>query len=312
MPRTSGVTKTFQLVASVILSALLLHAAGPAPVLNKPQLEKYLRYAEGFTASVHFLIDDPTSSPFPNYYRVVVHLTTDAGARLDRVYYVTPDGQKLINGSIWDLQMSPFTESLSHMPDGGYSFGPANAKVKIVIFSDFECPFCKEFAKTIRGNLAQKYPGEVRVVFENFPIDSLHPWARAAAEASHCIGDQNPAAFWSFHDWIFSHQEEVKKDNLRAKVLAFAKDQNLDSSKIESCIDQRSDKAAVDNEVAAGKQLQVQQTPTVFINGRTVPGALPWPSLDSVIQLELNRPASVPDAKAEECCQLPIPAVRNK
>jgi protein-disulfide isomerase len=239
-------------------------------------------------------------------------LTTDAGGKLDRVYYLTADGQKLVNGSLWDLKMSPFAESLSHMPEGGYGFGPEDAKVKLVIFSDFQCPYCREFAKVLRDNVTQKYPKDVRVLFEDFPIDALHPWARAASEASHCVGDQNPAAFWAFHDWIFQHQTEIKKENLREKVLGFAKDQNLDAGKLQTCMDTHADAAAVDANLAAGRQLQVSQTPTFFINGRMVPGALPWPSLDTVIQLELHRPASVPDGKKAECCQIAVPVVGKK
>ncbi len=299
-------------LAGVVLSALLLRAASAAPPLNKPELEKYLRYAEGFTADVHFKIDDPTACTLPGFYRVMVHLATNAGGHLDRVYYVTPDGQNIINGSIWDFRLSPFSEALSHMPHDGYSFGPEDAKVQMVIFSDFQCPYCKEFAKTVRTNLAQKYPKDVRVVFEDFPIDSLHPWARAAAEDSHCVADEKPGEFWLFHDWIFEHQGEIKKDNLQSKVLDFAKDQNLDVAKVQACMDKHADAAVVERDIAAGQQLQVQQTPTVFINGRMVPGALPWPSLQSVIQLELNRPASVPAATAEQCCQVPMPVLGKK
>jgi protein-disulfide isomerase len=300
-------------LALVFMPALLLAAAtAPVPVLDKAQLEQYLRYAEGFTQDVHFKFDEPVPSPYPGFYRLTLHLTTDAGGKLDRVYYLTADGQKLVNGALWDLKMSPFAESLSHMPEGGYGFGPEDAKVKLVIFSDFQCPYCREFAKVVRDNVAQKYPKDVRVLFEDFPIDTLHPWARAAAEASHCVGDQNPAAFWAFHDWIFQHQTEIKKENLREKVLGFAKDQNLDTAKLQSCMDTHADAAAIEANLAAGRQLQVSQTPTFFINGRMVPGALPWPSLDTVIQLELHRPASVPDGKKADCCQVTVPVVGKK
>jgi protein-disulfide isomerase len=310
----------------VIVPSLLMAAATPtAPALDKAQLEQYLRYAEGFTQDVHCKLDEPQPSPFPGFYRLAVHWATDAGGRADRVYYLTPDGQKLINaslwdqnlnGSLWDLKMSPFAEALSHMPESGYGFGPEDAKVKLVIFSDFQCPYCREFAKVVRDNVTQKYPKDVSVLFEDFPIDNLHPWARAAAEASHCVGDQKPAAFWLFHDWVFEHQAEIKKENLREKVLGFAKDQNkdqnLDAAKLQACMDTHADAAAVEANLAAGAQLQVRQTPTFFINGRMVPGALKWPSLDIVIQLELHRPASIPDGKKADCCQVFPPVVGKK
>ncbi len=175
--------------AGLIGLALIGVASIPAAVpLDRPKLENYLRYAEGFSPSVKFVIDDPVPIPIPGYYRLVVHLSMGE-TKQDKVYYLTSDGKLLVTGPIWDLNRNPFWETVQQLPTSGPSFGPENAKVKIVVFSDFECPYCREFAHTIRENIPQKYPKDVRVIFEDFPIDSLHPWARAAAEASHCLTD---------------------------------------------------------------------------------------------------------------------------
>jgi protein-disulfide isomerase len=275
-------------VALALILATLVPAAPPA--IDKTKLEAYLRYAEGFLDNVHFKIGDPTPSPFPNFYQFAIHLTTDKGAKLDRTYFITPDGQQIINGSIWDLHHSPFEESLLKMPDSGYSFGPRDAKVHLVIFSDFECPYCREFAKTVRENIPKKYPADVRVTFQDFPLSAIHPWAQAAAEASHCVGDQSVDEFWAYHDWMFAHATEIKPDNLKQKILDWAKDQKLDSAKLQTCMDTHADAPVVAKSLEVAKELNVQQTPTSFINGRLIPGALPWASLESVIDLELKRP----------------------
>jgi protein-disulfide isomerase len=271
--------------------AVLSFAA--APVIDRAGLETYLRYAEGFMSNVHFTIDDPVASAYPGFYRLGVHLTTEAGAKLDRVYFMTEDGQQIVNGAIWQVGKSPFAETLRRLPTAGYSFGPADAKVQLVIFSDFECSYCREFAKTVRENIPKKYPREVRVVFEDFPLDAIHPWARAAAEASHCIGDQSTDAFWAYHDWIFANGPEIKADNLRAKIMSWATDHKLDSPKLQSCLDTHAGAAAVKLAETAAKGLQVEQTPTAYANGRPIPGALPWASLESVIELELKRPGNL-------------------
>jgi protein-disulfide isomerase len=289
-------------------AAPVFAAEATAPKLDKPKLETYLRYAEAYTANVKFDIDDPKPSLFPGYYKVQVHLTYGA-SKIERSYYVTPDGQHLINGAIWDLKTSPFEDALQRMPKDGYSFGPENAKITMVVFSDFQCPYCKGLAKTIRENLPKKYPSDVRVIFEDFPLASIHPWARAAAEASHCVAGDKPELFWAFHDWIFEHQQEIKGENLREKVLSFAKDQKLDETKIGSCMDTHATAALVDKSVRAGEMLQLQQTPTVFINGRSEAGAIPWNGLDALIQLELNRPKEVPGPLAENCCEVAIPKI---
>ena len=302
MPRNCALA----VVAALCFSAF--GAAGPtAPKLDKSKLEAYIRYAEAFTPDVQFSIDDPVPSAYPGYSRVVAHLTKGHN-RLDRVYYVTADGQHFINGAIWDLNDSPFLDTLQHLPTDGPSFGPAGAKVTIVVFSDFECPYCRELAKTIRDNIPQKFPSDVRVVFKDFPIDSIHPWARGAAEASHCLADQAIPVFWAFHDWVFEHQQEVNQANLRDKVLEFAKSHSLNTSETTRCLDSHSTAALVDQSLRAGQALQIEQTPTLFVNGRTIGGAISWDQMQSLINLELKRPVQVPAAPLEKCCEVPVPA----
>ncbi len=207
-----------------VFSCSAIRAQTPGPKIDKPKLETYLRYAEGFTAQVKISIDDPTPSPFKGFFRLLVHITAGPHTE-DRLYYITADSERLINGSIWQLNEDPFLDTLNHLPTDGPAFGPANARVTIVVFSDFECPYCRELAKTLRQNVPQKYPNDVRVIFEDFPIESIHKWARAASEGARCLADQKTQAFWAFHDWIFEHQQEVNEGNVREKVLAIGKDQ---------------------------------------------------------------------------------------
>ena len=164
----------------------------------------------------------------------------------------------------------------------------------LVVFSDFQCPFCREFAKTIREQIPKKYPNDVRIEFQDFPIASIHKWALPAAEAAHCVGAGNSEAFWAFHDWLFEHQEEVNPTNVKEKAVAFGKTQGLDEAKLGACIDSHSGAAEVKEGLQAGQELGVQQTPTSFINGRMISGALKTNDLDAIIQLELKRPAQIP------------------
>lgn len=300
------------LMAGVLFSMGAMASTSAPPKIDKPKLEAYIRYADAFTPDVHFSIDDPAPSAYPGYFRVVAHLTKGVN-RLDRVYYVSADGRQFVNGAIWDLNESPFLDTLEHLPTNGPSFGPAEAKVTIVVFSDFECPYCRELAKTVRDNIPQKFPNDVRVIFKDFPIDSLHPWARAAAEVAHCIADQSVPAFWAFHDWIFEHQQEITPANLREKTLAFAQNQAVDVTRLTGCIDAHASAAAVEQSLRAGEALQIEQTPTLFVNGRTVPGSIPWAQLESIIDLELQRPAQVPGPRfGSKCCEVPISPVTRK
>ncbi|MBV8831977.1 MAG: thioredoxin domain-containing protein [Acidobacteriaceae bacterium] len=283
-------------------AAGLAGADGTVPKLNKPKLESYIRYVEAYTAAVNIDIHDPEPSAFPGYSRVLVRVSLHGRSGGDKVYYATADGEHFFSGALWQLGQNPFLDTLVRLPQNGPSFGPANAKVSITVFSDFQCPYCREFARTIRDNIPKQHPNDVRVIYKDFPLDAIHPWARTAAEWAHCITDQNPAAFWTFHDWIFQHQGEIdnKGTNLKEKMLGFAAEQKLDGGKLAACVDTHVHAPDVAASIAAASALGVQQTPTSFFNGRMVGGSLKWDDMNSLIQFELNRPADIPGPPASE------------
>src|SRR5581483_8879632 len=234
--------------------------------IDKPRLEAYLRYAEGISADVKVEMDDPAPSSFPGFYLLNVRLLLGS-QKEEKRYYVSEDGQRLINGTVWSLTESPFADTLSRLTTDGPSFGVPDAKVTIVVFSDFECPYCRDLAKSLRTNIPQKYPKDVRVVIKNFPIDAIHPWARAAAEAGACLANESTGAFWAYHDWMFEHQAAVNaeyKDKkpefpayLRATAAALAKGQNADPAKISSCIDSHASAPQVNKDISEGDKLLI-------------------------------------------------------
>ncbi|HEX4808768.1 MAG TPA: thioredoxin domain-containing protein [Bryobacteraceae bacterium] len=297
-------------LAVCFLPAAFPASSGSAPKIDKAKIEAYVRYAEGFTPEVKMTVDDPSPSPFEGLYRIAVHLSFGA-QNMDRVYYITSNGQRMIKGDVWDLHEDPFRANLELLPKDGPAFGPKDAKVTIVVFSDFQCPYCRELAKTIRDNVPQKYPKDVRVIFKDFPISSMHPWARAAAEASHCIASQKPEAFWAYHDWIFENQQDVDPTTVKTKSLDFARQQGLDVLQLSSCMDTHATAAEVDQSRTVGQSLQVDRTPTMFINGRMIPTTLKWETLESVIKLELNRPKDLVASKDEKCCEVTMPTVSH-
>ena len=303
----------FFVVSLLIYTDLLSAADAHAPRIDKPKLEAFLRYTETYAAQVKLVVDDPTPSAYPGFSRVLVHVSLGEQKIGDKLFYVTADGEHFLSGTVWDLNENPYQDILERIPSSGFPIGPANAKVTIQVFSDFECPYCRDFAKTLRDNIEKKYANDVRVIFHNFPLEGPHPWARAAAEAADCLGNEKVTAFWAFHDWIFDHQgavNDVYKGQqatfatyLRSQTLEIAKAQNLDSEKVGSCMDRHATATQVEESARAGRALQIETTPTLFINGRVIPGAFPWPTLDAVIQIELNRPKEIPGAGVENCCK---------
>jgi protein-disulfide isomerase len=292
------------------LACGLLRAEGPPPKIDKARLETFIRYAEGYLPAVKFTVDDPKPSSVPGFFEVSVHLSSGE-SKLERNYYTT-DGQSFVSGTMWDLRQSPFAKNLKLLPSEGYSYGPPNAPVRLVVFSDFECPYCSQLAKTIRSEVPKKYGDKVQIIFKDFPLTAIHPWARAAAETSHCLGDQKSEAFWAFHDWAFEHQKEVKPESLREKAMSIGKEQKLDETKLASCLDSHAPAGEIDKSIALGRMLQVEQTPTFFVNGRFEAGAMPWERLDPLIDFELNRPKEFIAQPADKCCEVVIPKVGGK
>jgi protein-disulfide isomerase len=164
------------------------------------------------------------------------------------------------------------------------------APVTIVEFSDFQCPFCGRFAPTIHGVL-EKYPTQVRLVYRHLPIASLHPNAQKAAEAAVCAQDQGK--FWEMHDLLFAEQSTLEIDALKEK----AKRTGLDTKSFNECLDSGKSREAVRADVEAGNILGIGGTPTSFVNGRYVNGAVTADALSAVIDDELRRVTS-PDHKS--------------
>ena len=294
---------------SVSLPILCLLAAGlafsqtkstaPAPsrtastarakgAFDKAAFEAYIRYLDLYRVPVTYQIDDPKpSKDLPGFNEVEVHLTFEGGSK-DELYYVSPDGQTIIQGDVYHLKQNPFQANLDKLSlKGAPSFGPASAPVTIVEFGDLECPDCRMEAPVLRHNVPETFPDKVRVFFKDYPLESIHPWARAAAIAGRCVYHQDPQAFWKFYDWIYDHQQEIEGDNLKAKVAGWAGENSLDTLQLGRCIDTKATEPEVNQSIAEGKALDLRGTPTLFINGRKI-GGLQWSDLELLINVELK------------------------
>ena len=163
----------------------------------------------------------------------------------------------------------------------GPAFGKTGAPVTIVEFSDFECPFCSRAAETVT-ELKKKYGNKVKLTFRHFPLP-MHPNARPASEASMCINEQSTDKFWKFHDLAFKNQTKLDKANLEK----YAKDAGADVKKFNECLTSKKFADVVQKDLDYGSKIGVKSTPTFFINGQLVSGALPIESFSEIIEEEL-------------------------
>jgi len=164
--------------------------------------------------------------------------------------------------------------------------GPKDAKVTIVEYSDFQCPFCKRGYDTIEQQVLKQYEGKVKFYFKNFPL-SFHPWAQPAAIAAECAKEQKAAAYWTLYHKYFENQGAVNPTNVKDKGVEFLKDSGIDMAKWNDCYDNKKTLDKVNAQMAEGQALGVTGTPAFFVNGRMLVGAQPFEKFKDVIDDEL-------------------------
>lgn len=160
--------------------------------------------------------------------------------------------------------------------------GPVDAPITIVEFADFQCPYCvRHFEQTYPLIVAQ-YGDQVRFVFKNFPLNSIHPDADPAAQAAECAREQG--MFWEYHDLLFGGTQGLGQ----AAYEAYAEELGLDVAALNACLQEGRYAEAVNQDLALGQQLGVSSTPTFFINGIALVGAYPFDTFASIIDYELE------------------------
>jgi protein-disulfide isomerase len=262
-------------------------AAAPPTALQK-NVEAYLRNLYALGPGVQLTVSAAKDSEVPGLLETNVDLKDGENSQSAK-FYVSKDGKYLVRGEALDLSKDPLAENRARieMKDAP-SLGDAKAQVTLVEFSDFECPVCRSLHDVLRGMLPN-YP-QVRVVFKDFPLD-MHPWARTAALAGRCAYQQDPKAFWKVYDAIYDQQELISASNAWSKMTDFAAQAGLNPDGFKACMASREAAAAVDASRANGQQLEVNSTPTVFVNGRRLVGADAH-GLEQYIQYELARQKS--------------------
>jgi protein-disulfide isomerase len=160
--------------------------------------------------------------------------------------------------------------------------GDPSAPVTIVVYSDFQCPFCARLKPTM-DKLLQEYPGKVKVYYKQFPLTQIHQYAQKAAEASECAADQGK--FWEYHDKLFENQGALDIGSLKK----YAVDLGLDANAFNSCLDSGAKEKQVSSELQEGLSNGVQGTPASFVNGQLIGGAQPYSNFQQVMESELAR-----------------------
>jgi len=248
-------------------------------------------------------------SKISGYDQVSITYTSSGTTSAPIPFLLSRDGKSLVQFNQFDISADPRTMvSESNRPARG---GPESAPVSIVVFDDLECPFCARLNATLFPAVLDRYKNQVRIVYLDFPSPG-HPWALRATVDVSCLATQSTNGYWNAVDTIHARAAELGgterslakvNDSLDEIVRQSGAQQHVDATVLNACI-QKQDTASVEHSREQGLGLQVQVTPTFFINGARIEGAVPIDFIFHMIDTALlaegkTPPPAAPDAQGQ-------------
>jgi len=267
----------------VIVCTLSLAQQKPAAKLKSPNqpaghsganlpsedvVNGFLQQTFGYDSQLTWKIVSIKPSEAEGLAEVNVLMSGPQGQGTQR-FFVSEDGQHAVVGDIIPFGKHPFEQTRLQLEKkvNGPSRGPVNAPVTVVEFSDLQCPHCKEANPTVERLVNED--ADVRFVFQNFPLPS-HNWAQKAAAYADCVGRASNDAIWKFIDGVYAAQDDITADNADQKLTELADKAGVKGSDIATCAPTPETQSRVEESVKLGQSLDVNSTPTIFINGRPV------------------------------------------
>jgi protein-disulfide isomerase len=245
----------------------------------------------------------PSDVPGFDTVKVTFSLPSHPDHSQTLAFLLSKDDKTLARLSEWNIAKDPSDLiSYANRPVRGNP----DAKVVIVNFDDLECPYCAKMHSELFPATLDRYKGLVKVVYRDMPLEELHPWAMRAAVNANCLAAQSAPAYWSYVDYLHIHGEDVTgpdRDMAKSKAMLdkLATQQgvtsSLDAAKLSACI-AKQDETALRAEMKQADGLGVAQTPTLFINGEEMQGALDvgtlWMVIDRALVSEGITPPPLP------------------
>jgi protein-disulfide isomerase len=282
----------------------------PTPQLNR-RIEVLVRSQFEVPPNVDVAIGATTKSEFPGFENLPITFSSN-GKQTVVNFLLSSDGNTVARLERFDISHSPADMiSLQNRP----LRGTPEAKVTIVNFDDLECPYCARMHEQLFPATFDRYKGLLKFFYKDYPLIEIHPWAMHAAVNANCLADQNPEAYWKFVDYVHSHGSDIAgpaKDVHEAEKtldkLAREEGQRstLDQARLDACI-VKQDESVVRASMKQGDSLGVNGTPTLFINGERISGALPQPELWTAIDRALREAGVQPPPRVTEAVKPPTP-----
>jgi protein-disulfide isomerase len=296
-----------RLLFFVALLCLACSAQNPSSGDLNRRIEKQIRTTFHIPAQVPIKIGDRKSSDFTGYDTLTVSFGTDDKAKpFD--FLISKDSKTLVQMTKMDLSADPGAEIMKKIDIAGRPIrGSKDAKVTVVVYDDFQCPFCGRMHQTLFQDILKDYGDRVKFVYKDYPLYEIHPWAGHAAVNANCLAQQSSGAFWDFADTVHYNPRQIMGDKrpvegqiteLDRLTLELGKKHDVDSAKLEQCV-KAQNQDAVKASVKEAEGLGVEGTPAVFVNGARLDGAVPAPEVRATIDQALRDAGEkVPETKA--------------
>ena len=243
----------------------------------------------GFQENLNFKVAEIKWSPVPGIAEVTAVVNTPQGQQVSKLY-ITPDGKHAISGDLIPFGRDPYAENRETLQQAfGPTRGSTTPELTLVEFADLECPACKA-AQPLMDKLMASEPN-MKLVFQSFPLEQLHPWARKAASYLDCLYRTSNESGLTFMDAVFTHQADITPENATDKLNNYITMAKGDPAKVSACAAAPETQARIQKSIDMGKQLSITGTPTLFVNGRPVGGLanIPFETLKALVDFEAKQ-----------------------
>jgi len=319
MYRRFLVTLLRRSILVLVLVCLGCSAQSVSPDLTQ-KIERQVRATYSIPASVKITIGQLRPSDFANFDALTISM--DGGEKKQTYeFLLSKDGKTLARMTKLDLTKDPYAEAMKKIDlNGRPTRGNKDAKVVVVNFDDFQCPFCSRMHQTLFPELLKEYGDRVEFVYKDYPLTEIHPWATHAAVDANCLAAQNNDAYWDFADRIHADQREVNSEKARDAQFAMldrlateqGQKHNLDLTKLQACVKAQNE-AGIKASMHEAEGVGVTATPTLFVNGQEMDGALPISEMRAALDLALQQagvpapshPAASPPGESQHDSQPP-------
>jgi protein-disulfide isomerase len=280
----------------LLLLVCLGCVAQSAPPDLARKIEHQMRSYYNIPTEVKVIVGEVAPSPdWPGYDTVAVTIDGES-KKQDYKFLLSKDRNTMLRITKFDLTRDPFADMMSKIDVSGRpSRGAKGAKVVAVNYDDFECPYCSRMHAMLFPEILKEYGDRVTFIYKDYPLSEIHPWAIHAAVDANCLAAQNPDAYWDFADQVHANKRDVDNektqparfDALDKMAMQQGQKHNVDGAKLQACVKAQNEDG-VRASMKEADDLGVSATPTLFINGQKIDGAVPLNEIRAALDQALK------------------------